>query len=288
MEEPPSVGPTLFVTRSHRPDPQSEPSQSSMGRTPNPWGTDETRIRAIASHGCQVHGPSPKSALPDVAHVSEKPHKGYRRCRLFCGANSFLRLVVCVRDFVARPPPRDSLRCDRIPHVRVGRSATVGSFPVEQRATVSLAGSRWELRNSVSSGGGLVEHSGSSHGAAISLAECLCRALDRFDSARVSRSCDCLQRSRFAARPKFLLRLLPTVPNSSLAGEGRANQPTDPACGDGSHRGDPASWRTPSSLRTRRRLDKHRSSCTLDGDAVFGCFVCVVELSHRTGLGKIQ
>jgi hypothetical protein len=30
-------------------------------------------------------------------------------------------------------------RCDGIPHVRMGRSATVGSFPVEQRTTVSPA-----------------------------------------------------------------------------------------------------------------------------------------------------
>src|ERR1700726_1976458 len=95
VEESPSGGPTFRVGRCHCPNPQNEPGQSSMGRTPNPRGTVETRVQAVASNSCQIHGPAPKAALPNVAHLPAKPYKGHRRCRFLRGSNGFLRPVVC-------------------------------------------------------------------------------------------------------------------------------------------------------------------------------------------------
>jgi hypothetical protein len=47
-------------------------------------------------------------------------------------------------------------------------------------------------------------------------------------------------------------------------------------------------WRTPPSLRTRRRLNRHHSSQTLEWDVPFACSSCVVECSYGTGLGLIE
>src|ERR1017187_8698378 len=110
MEEPPSGGPTYRVDRSHCSNPQDELGQSPLGRTANPRGTVEAWVRAIASHGCQVHDASLETAVSDVADVFEKPYR-YCRYRFLCGSNGFLRLIVCLRDSLARPSSARPL-CD--------------------------------------------------------------------------------------------------------------------------------------------------------------------------------
>jgi hypothetical protein len=102
--------------------------------------------------------------------------------------------------------------------------------------------------------GGRGPYSRSPHRPAIPLAERLRRALDRIDSARVPRSCDHLARSRFAARPEVLLRNLRAVADSLIVGQGRSNQPTDPASGPGQDSRASAGWRVAPSLRTNRGL----------------------------------
>jgi hypothetical protein len=47
---------------------------------------------------------------------------------------------------------------------------------------------------------------------------------------------------------QVLLRLLRAIPDSPIVRQGLADQPSDSTCGDGQNRGDPTSWRTPSSL----------------------------------------
>lgn len=120
------------------------------------------------------------------------------------------------------------------------------------------ARSGWKLRREVRRSGELVRHSGSCHGAAIAVAERLCRALGRVDPTRVLRSCNRPERVRFAARPEVLLRLLRAISDSPVARQRRADQSTDSTCDDGSRRGNPASWRTPSSIRAPRGLSHPR------------------------------
>jgi transposase InsO family protein len=104
MEESACIGPTCCLARGHRPNPQNELGQSSVGRTPNPRGATEAGVPAVKSHGCQVHGPWWEAVFSDVAGISPKPCEGSGGRRLLRGSNGFLRPVVCLRDFVARSP----------------------------------------------------------------------------------------------------------------------------------------------------------------------------------------
>jgi hypothetical protein len=66
----------------------------------------------------------------------------------------------------------------------------------------------------------------------------------------VPRSCDRVPGKLITANPSFVFRVLSSVENTSLLGEGLAGAKSDSAAGNGIHRSDTAGWWTTSLLRT--------------------------------------
>jgi hypothetical protein len=72
--------------------------ESSLGRTTDSRRTVETRIRIVASHGCQVPGPAPEAAVAELAHVSEQPHVQLGLGRFLRGSHHHVPASVCFCD----------------------------------------------------------------------------------------------------------------------------------------------------------------------------------------------
>jgi hypothetical protein len=72
--------------------------ESSLGRTTDSRRTVETRIRIVASHGCQVLGPAPEAAVAELAHVSEQPHAQLGLGRFLHGSHDHVPASVCFCD----------------------------------------------------------------------------------------------------------------------------------------------------------------------------------------------
>ena len=64
------------------------------------------------------------------------------------------------------------------------------------------------------------------------------------------RSCDRVPGKLITANPSFVFRVLSSVENTSLLGEGLTGAKSDSAAGNGIRRGDTAGWWTTSPLRT--------------------------------------
>jgi len=87
--------------------------------------------------------------------------------------------------------------------------------------------------------------------AAVALAESLRGARDRLDPPSVPRSRDRLQRSLTPANPPFVRRILSSIENSLVPGQGPAGTASGATAGEGASRGSSAGRRPPPSLRKR-------------------------------------
>lgn len=97
VEESSSAGSAFSLARGHRPDPEDEFGESSMGSATHPGGIVEAGIRTFRIDGGEVHGRPSETALADVAHIPNEPREDPGFLRLLRGSDRVSSSVVCVR-----------------------------------------------------------------------------------------------------------------------------------------------------------------------------------------------
>ena len=122
------------------------------------------------------------------------------------------------------------------------------------RAAIPYPRSRRSLRNNIQRSSGDDEYRRSADGAAIAVAERLCRARHRIDPAGVPRSCHCPERASLATDPVVLFRLLSRIPYTPVARQGHAGPPISSADRFREDRGISTGRRSASPIRAPRGL----------------------------------
>ncbi len=121
LEVSKSPGPATDPWRSPRFDPRSQPGESLVGRTPDPWRAFEARDRGGSNDRGEVHGPGSSPAFAILEHVSPKPRGGHCFNRFLRCSNGDVQAAIRVAHHTPWTAQAGSRRCHRQPDGRLDR-----------------------------------------------------------------------------------------------------------------------------------------------------------------------
>src|SRR5215472_7346621 len=90
------------ATRNPPVDPEYEPRQSVLGRSPDPWRTPQARHRCRSDLGCQIYGKTQETSIARVEDFSAQPRRWDCRAGSLCRPNDFLSPSLWFADSLAR------------------------------------------------------------------------------------------------------------------------------------------------------------------------------------------
>src|ERR1019366_2558733 len=96
---------TKGAARNSPTDPQHEPGQSTLGRSPDSRRTPQARHRRRANLGRQIHGKAEATSISRLEDISLQPRRWDCVDRPVCGSDNLIPATVWFADSTARSTP---------------------------------------------------------------------------------------------------------------------------------------------------------------------------------------